>query len=195
LKHDDGSQFLYGIIQGGMYKDLRRKSLEDLINIGFDGYAIGGLSVGEPQDEMYEILDYTSELMPENKPRYFMGLGTPLDIWHAVETGIDMFDCVMPTRNARNGTLFTTNGKVNIKNAQYKYDFSPLDEECDCYTCRNYTKAYLHHLYRAGELSALRLNTLHNIRFMIHLILKIRAGIEQNNFLQAKKEFLEKYKK
>ena len=193
LKFDDGSQFLYGIIQGGMYKDLRKKSLEDLLEIGFDGYAIGGLSVGEPLDEMHEILDYITEFMPEDKPRYFMGLGSPIDIWQSVEAGVDMFDCVMPTRNARNGTLFTSSGKVNIKNAQYKFDFSPLDEECDCYTCKNYTKAYLHHLYRAGEISALRLNTGHNIRFMINLISKIRAGIEQNSFLKAKQEFLEKY--
>jgi queuine tRNA-ribosyltransferase len=194
LKNDDGSQFLYGIIQGGMYKDLRKKSLDDLLEIGFDGYAIGGLSVGEPHAEMYEVLNYIAEFLPEDKPHYFMGLGSPLDIWECVEAGVDMFDCVMPTRNARNGTLFTTNGKVNIKNAQYKNDFSPLDEDCDCYTCKNHTKAYLHHLYRAGEISALRLNTLHNIRFMINLIFKIRAGIENNNFLQTKKEFIKKYK-
>ena len=164
-----------------------------VLSLNFDGYAIGGLSVGEPKEEMYKVLDYILPYMPEDKPRYFMGLGSPVDIWAAVERGVDMFDCVMPTRNARNGTLFTTAGKVNIKNAAYKTDFSRLDEECDCYTCKNHTKAYLHHLYRAGEISALRLNTLHNIRFMMRLMDKVRGSIEKAEFLENKQKFLERF--
>jgi queuine tRNA-ribosyltransferase len=192
-KFDNKTQFLYGIIQGGMYKDLRLKSLEAITKLNFAGYALGGLSVGEPLDLMHEIVEFITKYMPEDKPRYFMGLGSPLDIWHAVENGIDMFDCVMPTRNARNGTLFTFNGKINIKNAQYKQDFNPIDETCDCYTCKNYSRAYLHHLFRSGEILALRLNTLHNINFMLKLTKLIRESISFDNFLEAKKNFIKKY--
>ncbi len=184
---------LFGIVQGGIYNDLRKQSIEETINIGFDGYALGGLSVGEPKNLMYEVLNYTLPFLPEEKPRYLMGIGTPEDLWNCVELGIDMFDCVMPTKNARNGQLFTTFGKVNIKNAQYKDDFSSLDPECNCYTCRNFTKAYLSHLFRVGEILALRLNTLHNLYFMVKLMTKIRKAIEEDNFGTAKKEFLEKY--
>ncbi|MCP3659176.1 MAG: tRNA guanosine(34) transglycosylase Tgt [Bacteroidetes bacterium] len=193
LKGNDGSQFLFGIIQGGMYNDLRRKSLNDLLEIEFDGYAIGGLSVGEPKQEMYQVLNFITDFMPQDKPRYFMGLGSPLDMWGAVEEGVDMFDCVMPTRNARNGTLFTSQGKINIKNARFKSDFEKLDTECFCYTCRNHSKAYLHHLFRAGELTALRLNTLHNLYFMINLMSKIRKSIFEDKFLEEKKIFFLKY--
>ncbi|MFC1546311.1 tRNA guanosine(34) transglycosylase Tgt [bacterium] len=191
----NNGQYLYGIIQGGMYKDLRKKSAEEIMNIGFDGYSIGGLSVGEPKHEMYEVLNNLMPLLPEESPHYLMGIGTPEDIWECAGLGIDMFDCVMPTRNARNGTLFTSSGKISIRNAPYKEDFSPLDSECDCYTCRNYSRAYLHHLFRAGEILGLRLNTLHNIYFMIRLISKIRESIENNTFIKEKEKFLKKYLK
>ncbi len=186
---------LFGIVQGGIYNDLRKQSIQETINIGFDGYALGGLSVGEPKNLMYEVLNYALPFLPEEKPRYLMGIGSPEDLWDCVELGIDMFDCVMPTKNARNGQLFTTFGKVNIKNAQYKDDFSPLDPECNCYTCRKFTRAYLSHLFRVGEILALRLNTLHNLYFMIKLMTKIRKAIEEDNFETAKKEFLEKYER
>lgn len=186
-------QKIFGIIQGGMFKNFREKSAEDITSIGFDGYAIGGLSVGEPKEIMNEILSFTSNLMPINKPRYFMGLGSPEDILFAIENGIDMFDCVMPSRNARNGTLFTFNGKVNIKNAKYKDDFSPLDENCRCYTCKNYTKSYLHHLFRSGEILSFRLNTLHNIFFMLKFINFVRESILNDDFFGFKNNFLSNF--
>ena len=180
------NQKIFGIIQGGMYKNLREKSIEEITKIGFDGYAIGGLSVGEPKDIMNEILNFTADKMPFDKPRYFMGLGSPEDILFSIENGIDMFDCVMPSRNARNGTLFTFYGK-------YKNDFSPLDENCDCYTCKNYTKSYLHHLFRAGEILSFRLNTLHNIFFMLKFIKFVRNSILKDNFISFKSEFLSNF--
>jgi len=183
------SQQLFGIIQGGMHKDLRERSAAETKDIGFEGYAIGGLSVGEPQDLRSEILELTAPFLPEDKPRYLMGVGDPQELWEAVEKGIDMFDCAMPTRNARNGTVFTSQGKVVIKNAQYKEDFGPLDSECECYTCRHFSRAYLCHLFRAGEILALRLNTLHNIHFMVKLFGKIREAIEQDRYGEAKKQF------
>ncbi len=186
-------QLLFGITQGGTYKDLRKKSIEGTIEIGFDGYAIGGLSVGEPKDLMFEILNDTMTIFPEDKPRYLMGIGTPVDLWECIELGVDMFDCVMPTRNARNGQVFTSRGKLVIKNAKHKRDFRPLDLECDCYTCRNYTRAYLQHLFNAKEILALKLNTLHNLHFMIQLIFKIRRAIQEDKFLEEKKKFLDKY--
>jgi queuine tRNA-ribosyltransferase len=181
---------LFGIIQGGMYPDLREKSAKQLVKIGFDGYAIGGLSVGEPAKTMYEMLDATIPHIPENKPRYLMGVGTPENILEAVELGIDMFDCVLPTRNARHGHLFTSQGTVRIKNEQYKEDFTPLDPECGCYTCKNYTKAYLRHLYIANEILSLRLNTLHNVAFYQDLMKNIRKAIENDRFAEFKKELL-----
>lgn len=187
-------QMLFGIVQGGTYDDLRRQSAEKTIKIGFDGYALGGLSVGEPKDLMFEVLENSLALLPRDKPRYLMGLGTPEDLWQCVELGVDMFDCVMPTRNARNGQAFTTYGKVVIKNAQYKRDFRPLDLECDCYTCKNYTRAYLQHLFQAGEILALKLNTLHNLYFMLKLISKIRKSISEDRFAEEKKRFLAKYR-
>ncbi|MCJ7646648.1 tRNA guanosine(34) transglycosylase Tgt [bacterium] len=187
------SQWLFGIIQGGMHKDLRKRSAEETIKIGFEGYAIGGLSVGEPQDLRNEILEFTTLLLPEDKPRYLMGVGQPQELWEAVEKGIDMFDCAMPTRNARNGQVFTSRGKVVIKNAQYKEDFGPLDPECECYTCRHFSRAYLCHLFRAGEILALRLNTLHNIHYMIKLMEQIRQAIKQDRYEEAKREFLGKW--
>jgi len=187
------SRWLFGIIQGGMYKDLRTRSVEETIEIGFDGYAVGGLSVGEPQDLRNEILEFTTPLLPEERPRYLMGVGEPKELWEAVEKGIDMFDCAMPTRNARNGQVFTSGGKVVIKNAQYKDDFGPLDPECECYTCRHFSRAYLCHLFRAGEILALRLNTLHNIHYMVKLFKEIRQAVKDDCYEKAKKEFLRKW--
>jgi len=186
-------QWLFGIIQGGMHKDLRKRSTEETIEIGFEGYAIGGLSVGEPRDLRNEILEFTAPLLPEDKPRYLMGVGEPQELWEAVEKGIDMFDCAMPTRTARNGQVFTSRGKVVIKNAQYKEDFGPLDTECECYTCRHFSRAYLCHLFRAGEILALRLNTLHNIHYMVKLFKQIRQAIEEDRYEEAKREFLRKW--
>ncbi|HAX61655.1 MAG TPA: tRNA guanosine(34) transglycosylase Tgt [Elusimicrobia bacterium] len=187
------SQLLFGIIQGSTYKDLRKESAEKTVEIGFDGYALGGLSVGEPNELMYEIISETEKFLPENKPRYLMGVGTPKDLWECVERGIDMFDCVLPTRNARNGQLFTSTGKINIRNAEYKNDFSPLDKECDCYTCKNFSRAYLSHLFRCDEILGLRLATLHNLTFMLNLSQRIRESIKTEKFRQEKKDFFKKY--
>ncbi len=186
-------QCLFGIVQGGMHKDLRKRSAEESMRIEFEGYAIGGLSVGEPQDLRNEVLEFTTPLLPEDRPRYLMGIGQPQEIWEAVEKGIDMFDCAMPTRNARNGQVLTSTGKVVIKNAQYKEDFGPLDPECQCYTCRHFSRAYLCHLFRAGEILALRLNTLHNTHFMVKLFKQIRQAIEKDRYEEAKREFLRKW--
>jgi len=185
---------LFGIVQGGVYDDLRLRCVEELVKMPFDGYAIGGLSVGEPKEEMYRITEIVAPKLPPDKPRYLMGVGTPIDILEAVERGVDMFDCVMPTRNARNGTLFTSHGKVNIKKAKYKRDFTPLDPECDCYTCKNFTKAYLRHLYVSGEVNSVILNTIHNLHFYSKLMEKIRKAIREGRFSEFKSEFLGKFK-
>ena len=186
-------QALFGIVQGGMYKDLRELSAKQITELDLPGYAVGGLSVGEPKDLMYEVLDYTVPLLPTNKPRYLMGVGTPDCLFEGVLRGIDMFDCVLPTRIARNGTAMTSKGKVVIKNAKYFDDFSPLDEECDCYTCRNYSKAYLRHLYKSGEILSARLLSYHNLYFLINLMKNIRKSIEEDRLLDYKKEFFSKY--
>ena len=170
---------LFGIVQGGMHETLRDESLSGLTDIGFDGFAIGGLSVGEPKEEMARILAHTAPRLPQEKPRYLMGVGTPEDLVHGVQTGIDMFDCVMPTRNARNGHLFTRHGDIRIKNAQYKNDLRPLDESCDCYTCRHFSRAYLHHLFRVGEILGAQLNTLHNLRYYQTLMSELRTAIAE----------------
>lgn len=183
---------LFGIIQGGMYEDLRDISRNGLEAIGFDGYAIGGLSVGEPKEDMLRILAHTAPQMPKEKPRYLMGVGTPEDLVDAVSYGIDMFDCVMPTRNARNGWLFTQYGDVKIKNASYKTDTRPLDKECECYTCQNFSRAYLHHLHRIGEILGARLNTIHNLHYYQVLMQGMRAAIEENRFDAFKLEFARK---
>ena len=183
---------LFGIIQGGMYEDLRDISRQGLENIGFDGYAIGGLSVGEPKEDMLRILAHTAPQMPKDKPRYLMGVGTPEDLVDAVSYGIDMFDCVMPTRNARNGWLFTQYGDVKIKNASYKTDTRPLDDECECYTCQHFSRAYLHHLHRIGEILGARLNTIHNLHYYQVLMQGMRAAIEENRFEAFKAEFARK---
>ena len=175
--HGDNPSALFGIIQGGMYPNLRDVSLQGLEDIGFDGYAIGGLSVGEPKHEMIKILNHTADQMPAHKPRYLMGVGKPEDLVEGVRSGIDMFDCVMPTRNARNGHLFVQSGVVKIRNAKYKDDVTPLDAECDCYTCKNYTRSYLHHLDRCNEILGARLNTIHNLRHYQILMQGLRDAI------------------
>ncbi len=177
--HADSDAALFGIIQGGMHRDLREASLAGLVELGFDGYAMGGLSVGEPKQEMLAILDYLPNLMPADKPRYLMGVGKPQDIVEAVLRGVDMFDCVMPTRNARNGHLFTSQGLVRIRNSQYREDLSPLDPGCACYTCQHYSRAYLHHLFRAHEILAARLHSLHNLHYYQTLMQDLRGAIEK----------------
>jgi len=179
----------FGIVQGGMHENLRRESAQALVEIGFDGYAIGGLSVGEPKEEMIKVLDYLPNELPESKPRYLMGVGTPSDLVEAVERGIDMFDCVMPTRNARNGYLFTSIGIVKIRNAQYKLDVSPLDERCGCYTCQHYSKSYLHHLQRKNEILSARLNTIHNLYYYQDLMAQMRQAIKDDSFAEFKQNF------
>ncbi len=181
----------FGIVQGGMYENLRQRSCEGLVDIGFEGYAIGGLSVGEPKGEMLAMIDVSCEKLPLEKPRYLMGVGTPLDIIEAVSRGIDMFDCVMPTRNGRNGTLFTSRGKVNIKNLKYRLDDSSLDSECPCYTCRTFSKAYLRHLFMSRELVSHRLLSLHNVTYYLGLLTKIRENIQNGTF----KHLLEHHRK
>ncbi|WP_353571991.1 tRNA guanosine(34) transglycosylase Tgt [Candidatus Albibeggiatoa sp. nov. BB20] len=186
--HGDNPSALFGIVQGGMYESLRRTSLDGLIDIGFDGYAIGGLSVGEPKDEMWKVLDCLSPHLPTDKPRYLMGVGTPADIVEAVRRGVDMFDCVMPTRNARNGHLFTSEGVIRIRNSQHRYDTNPLDPDCECYTCQNYSRAYLHHLDKTKEILGAHLNTVHNLHYYQKLMRDLRQAIEQqqlDEFVQA----------
>ncbi|MDU5470941.1 MAG: tRNA guanosine(34) transglycosylase Tgt [Peptoniphilus harei] len=187
------NQTLFGIIQGGMYKDLREISAKEMVDMDFKGYSIGGLSVGEPIDLMTEILDYTTDFMQENKPRYLMGVGSPDYLFEAVERGVDMADCVLPTRIARNGTVLTHQGKIPIKNAVYKEDFSRLDDECDCYTCRNFSKAYLRHLFNVDEILGMRLATIHNLYFLIDMMENIRESIRGDYFLEYKKDFYKKY--
>ncbi|UOF92733.1 tRNA guanosine(34) transglycosylase Tgt [Fodinisporobacter ferrooxydans] len=186
-------QALFGIVQGGMERDLRRESAEQITSIDLPGYAIGGLSVGEPKPIMYEVLEYTTPLLPKDKPRYLMGVGSPDDLFEGVERGIDMFDCVLPTRIARNGTCMTSIGKLVIRNAQYAKDFSKLDPNCSCYTCSNYSRAYIRHLLKADEIFGLRLTTIHNLYFLIELMKKIRQAIEEDRFLQFKKDFYTSY--
>ena len=177
--HGDNPNALFGIVQGGMYEHLRAESIAGLVDIGFDGYAIGGLSVGEPKEEMMQTLDAVHTKMPIDKPRYLMGVGTPEDLVEAVRRGIDMFDCVMPTRNARNGHLFTRFGVVKIRNSQYEYDTQPIDASCDCYTCRNYSRAYLRHLDKCKEMLGSRLNTIHNLHYYLSLMQELREAIER----------------
>ncbi|NWG01810.1 MAG: tRNA guanosine(34) transglycosylase Tgt [Syntrophaceae bacterium] len=175
---------LFAIVQGGIYRDLRKKSAQTLVEMGFQGYAIGGLSVGEPKSSMQDVLEWTIPFLPISTPRYLMGIGTPEDILYAVMNGVDLFDCVLPTRNARNGTLFTSFGKISIKQAQYAEDGRPLDETCICYTCRNYSRAYLRHLYLSKEILSSRLNTIHNLYYYINLLIKIREAIKAGRFLE-----------
>ena len=189
-----GEQALFGIIQGGGELDLREQSLEQIGDIGFDGYAIGGLSVGETKEEMYSVVHHIAGKMPVQKPRYLMGVGDPEDLIEGIEAGIDMFDCVMPTRNARNGSLFTSCGKISIKQIQYKEDPTPLDPDCSCPTCQNYSRAYLRHLFKANEILGIRLNTYHNLFFYLSLVKQARKAIMEKSFPSFKKNFLQKYR-
>ncbi len=182
---------LFGIIQGGMFGDLRKRSAEVTLEIGFDGYAIGGLSVGETKPLMYEMIMETLPFLPEHSPRYLMGVGTPEDLVECIGSGFDMFDCVMPTRNARNGMLFTSRGKIAIKNAQYIDDDAPVDENCQCYTCRNFSRGYLRHLLVTKEILSPRLNTIHNLTYYFTLIRGIRKAVEEDRFMEFRKEFYE----
>lgn len=184
----DSGQLLFGIVQGGFFKDLREQSLAELATIPFEGYAIGGLSVGEPRPEMYEILRHTAPLMPRDKPRYLMGVGAPLDLLEGIKAGIDLFDCVLPTRNARNGTLYTTQGRVNIKRAEFREDDRPLDPNCGCPACRSFSRAYLRHLYVSRELLSYRLNTIHNLAFFLGLMRKARVAIGEGRLSELRRE-------
>ena len=195
IAHKDvEKQGLFGIVQGGFYKDLRAKSAEDLIKLDFPGYAIGGISVGEPKKEFLDILQYTAPLLPKDKPRYLMGVGTPDYLIEAAMAGVDMCDCVLPTRIARNGTAMTSKGKVVVRNATYERDFTPLDDECDCYTCRNYTRAYIRHLVKVNEILGVRLLSIHNLRFLTKLMERVRIEIENDNLLNFRNEFYNKYR-
>ncbi|WIO73550.1 tRNA guanosine(34) transglycosylase Tgt [Porticoccaceae bacterium LTM1] len=187
--HGDSPSALFGIIQGGMYTDLRKESLDGLTEIGFDGYAIGGLSVGEPKEEMLKVLNGLTEHMPEDKPRYLMGVGKPQDIVEAVRRGVDMFDCVMPTRNARNGHYFTSAGVLKIRNAKNKTDTGPIDPECDCYTCKNFSRSYMHHLDKCGEILGPQLATIHNIRYYQNLMQGLRDAIAEQRLDEFVDEF------
>lgn len=182
-------QALFGISQGSVFKDLRTKSIEQLMEIGFDGYAVGGLSVGEPKEEMHEMIYFTAPLLPVDKPRYLMGIGDLKDILAAVDAGFDIFDCVMPTRNARNGTLFTSRGRVSIKRTEYKSDSAPLDPDCNCYTCRNYSRGYLRHIFLAKEILSMRLNTIHNLYFYFNFFRNMRKSIIENTFSAFKTQW------
>jgi queuine tRNA-ribosyltransferase len=192
--HNDNPAALFGIIQGGMYPELRAESLQGLTQIGFDGYAIGGLSVGEPKDEMFKVLATTTPQIPTDKPRYLMGVGTPEDLVEGVCHGVDLFDCVMPTRNARNGHLFTSEGVIRIRNSTYKTDPGPLDPSCHCYTCQHFSRAYLHHLDRCNEILGARLNTLHNLTYYQQLMLGLRTAIEQGKLQDFVKAFYKERK-
>ena len=186
-------QSLFGIVQGGEYEDLRRHSAEETVKMNFDGYAIGGTSVGEDKETMYRMIDYAIKYLPEDKPRYLMGVGDPFDLFEGVERGVDMFDCVHPTRLARHGHAFTKYGKINLKNAKYKEDFTPVDIGCDCECCRHYTKAYIRHLLVAEETLGQRLLSIHNLRFLIRIMENIRESIKKDCFLEYKKEFMDNY--
>ncbi|WP_173480763.1 MULTISPECIES: tRNA guanosine(34) transglycosylase Tgt [unclassified Marinobacterium] len=187
--HGESPSALFGIVQGGMYEHLRDESLEGLTNIGFDGYAIGGLSVGEPKHEMIKVLDHLAHKMPEDKPRYLMGVGKPEDLVEGVRRGVDMFDCVMPTRNARNGFLFTREGVVKIRNSSHKTDIGPVDAECGCYTCQNFSRSYLHHLDKCGEILGSQLNTIHNLHYYQDLMAGLRGALEQGTLTAFVDEF------
>lgn len=189
----EGDNLLFGIVQGGMFKSLRHRAVSQLIDLDFDGYAIGGLSVGEPKEIMVELLYDTAPLLPKTKPRYLMGVGTPLDILKGIEAGVDMFDCVLPTRNARNGTLYTSQGKLNIKRKEYAEDDLPLDENCSCYTCQTFSRAYLRHLFHSQELLAFRLNSIHNLTYFLNIIFGARKAIHGGYFFNYKQQIEQLY--
>ena len=195
ITRDGYERVLFGIVQGSVFEDLRERSARELVALDFPGYAIGGLSVGESKEDLYGMAGFTANLLPVDKPRYLMGVGFPEDLVEAVARGIDTFDCVMPTRNARNGTVFTSQGRIILKNASNRKDFGPIDPDCDCDTCRNYSRAYLRHLFMAGEMLGPRLATVHSIRFYLHLMEEMRQVIREGLFSQWRKEFYEKYAK
>ncbi|MHA7764941.1 tRNA guanosine(34) transglycosylase Tgt [Bacillus atrophaeus] len=186
-------QGLFGIVQGGEYEELRTQSAKDLISLDFPGYAIGGLSVGEPKDVMNRVLEFTTPLLPKDKPRYLMGVGSPDALIDGALRGVDMFDCVLPTRIARNGTVFTTEGRLNMKNAKFERDFRPIDEECDCHTCKNYSRAYIRHLIRCNETFGIRLTTYHNLHFLLNLMEQVRQAIREDRLGDFREEFFERY--
>ena len=190
---NNDNQSLFGIVQGGAYEDLRKLSAEETVKMDFDGYSIGGTSVGEDKDTMYKMVDWAIKYLPEDKPRYLMGVGDPIDLFEGVERGIDMFDCVLPTRIARHANAFTHSGKINLRNSKFKEDFTPIDDKCDCYTCKHFTKAYLRHLFVAGEGLGGRLLSIHNIRFLIRIMEEMREAIKEGNFKKYKEEFLKEY--
>jgi len=191
--HTRTDQALFGILQGGIFPDLRRESARFLTSLDFAGYALGGLSVGEPKEKTWEILDITVPLLPTDKPRYLMGVGSPEDLFEGVERGIDIFDCALPTRLARNGAVFTSRGRINLRKAEFAEDPAPIEEGCGCYTCRHFSRAYLRHLLKAGEILGLRLNTIHNLYFLLELMRRIRTAILDNSFLTLKESFLSQY--
>ncbi len=190
---EKSNQALFGIIQGGVYPELRKRSVEEMKKIDFPGYSIGGLSVGEPKEEMYKMLKHTTPLLPTNKPRYLMGVGTPEDLIEGIYHGIDMFDCVMPTRIARHGQVFTSKGRITVRNAKYKDDFTPLDKNCDCHVCQNYSRGYIRHLIKRNEILGVRLTTYHNLYFMLNLAEEIRSSIRDDHFINFRYKFYQKY--
>ena len=194
--HNKKDQCLFGIVQGGPYEDLRKFSATETVKMDFDGYSIGGVANdGESKEDMYKAIDYSVPYLPKDKLRYLMGVGEPIDILEGVARGVDIFDCVLPTRIARHGNAFTKNGKINIKNAKYKEDFTPIEDSCDCYACKNYTKAYIRHLINVGETFGQRLLSIHNIRFLTKLTEEIRQSIKNDNFSSYKEEFIKNYQK
>lgn len=193
IAHTREDQALFGIVQGGEFEDLRKFCAEELVKMDFDGYSIGGTSIGEPKDVMYKMVSYAVKYLPDDKPRYLMGVGSVDEILDGIEKGVDMFDCVLPTRIARHGALMTSTGRVNIRDSKYKEDFTPLDKECDCYCCKNYSKAYLRHLYVCDESFGKRLLSIHNIRFLIHMMEQAREAIKEDRFSEFKKAFLDKF--
>jgi queuine tRNA-ribosyltransferase len=190
----DYQQFLFGIVQGSTYDELRRESIEGLTGIGFDGYAIGGLAVGEPKTAMFELTEICCDHLPEDQPRYLMGIGKPEDLVESIGLGVDMFDCVIPTRNGRNGQVFTRNGVLTVKNAEYRNDQNPIDEDCSCYACRNFSRAYIRHLFHAGEVLGLQLASLHNVHYYLELVKDARQAILENRYQNWKNEFYRQYK-
>lgn len=191
--HKREDQALFGIVQGGEFKDLREYCAKELVKMDFDGYSIGGTSIGEPKDVMYKMVSYAISNLPEDKPRYLMGVGSVDEILDGIEKGVDMFDCVLPTRIARHGAIMTSKGRINIRDKKYERDFTPLDDECDCYCCKNYTKAYLRHLYKCDETFGKRLLSIHNVRFLIHMMEEARLAIKEDRFVKFKKDFLNKF--
>ena len=192
--HNNLNQSLFGIVQGGAYEDLRKYSAIETVKLDFDGYGIGGVANdGESKEDMYKAIDYSIPFLPEDKPRYLMGVGEPIDLLEGIERGVDMFDCVLSTRIARHGNAFTRSGKINLKNSKYKEDFTPIEDSCDCYTCKNYAKAYIRHLVSSDESLGGRLLSIHNTRFLIKMMEEIREAIKKDKFLEYKKEFLKKY--